>query len=147
MNGDRIRQARELASFTQTELAARVGVPQAALAQIESGVYSPSDAIVQAIAIQTGFDVSFLRNPEPPIDFPVGSVLYRAQARVSARDKNRSHRFAQLMFELAERFRSRLRSIPVTLPRLVDYDPTQLQEQQEARWVFLQTPQFRTWLM
>jgi Zn-dependent peptidase ImmA (M78 family)/DNA-binding XRE family transcriptional regulator len=124
MNGDRIRQARELAAFTQTELAARIDVPQAALAQIEAGVYSPSDSTVRAIAMQTGFDVSFLRNAESPLEFPIGSILYRAQARVSAKDKTRAHRFAQLMFELTALFRSRLRVIPVSLPRLTDYDPT-----------------------
>jgi len=125
VKGDRIRQARELTGFTQTELAELIGIPQAALAQIESGIYSPSDSTLKAISLRTGFDVSFLRNPEPPIEFPVGSILYRGQARVSARDKNRGHRLAQLMFELAISFRSRLRVIPVSLPRLADYDPTQ----------------------
>lgn len=125
MKGDRIRQARELAGFTQTELSELVGIPQAALAQIESGVYSPSESTVKAVSLRTGFDVSFLRNPEPPIDFPVGSILYRGQARVSARDKNRAHRFAQLMFELSLSFRARLRAIPVSLPRLADYDPAE----------------------
>jgi Zn-dependent peptidase ImmA (M78 family)/transcriptional regulator with XRE-family HTH domain len=118
MYGDRIRQARELAGITQEELAAFAGVRQSAIAQIESNAYTPSDAVLEAIAIRTGFDLAFLKQSTPPAEFPIG--LYRCQAKVRPKDKARAHRTAQLMFEIAQLMRSRLRDIPVTIPRTTE---------------------------
>jgi Zn-dependent peptidase ImmA (M78 family)/DNA-binding XRE family transcriptional regulator len=117
MFGDRIRQARELSGMTQSELASKSGLRQSSIAQIESGAYAPSDATLQGIAIHMGFDVGFLRQDKPPAEFPIGSFLYRSQAGVSSRDKSRAHRTAQLMFEIAQVMRPRLKDVPVLLPR------------------------------
>lgn len=118
MNGERIRQARELCGFTQTELARRADVAQSAVAQIEADVYEPSEAVLEQIAKQTGFDIAFLKRQDPPANFPLASLLYRSQAKVAACDKARAHRLAQLMFELVLTMRKRLRDIPVMLPRI-----------------------------
>ena len=117
MHGERIRQARELSALTQLELARRSGVAQSAIAQIEAGVYVPSDSVLQAIALQTGFDIGFLRQEKPPAEFPIGSCLYRAQAKVSPKDKARAHRIAQLIFEVVLAMRSKLRDVPALIPR------------------------------
>jgi Zn-dependent peptidase ImmA (M78 family)/DNA-binding XRE family transcriptional regulator len=117
MHGERIRQARELSALTQTELAQRAGITQPAVAQIESGVFIPSDSVLQAIALQTGFDIGFLKQEKPPAEFPIGSFLYRSQAKVTTKDKARAHRIAQLMFEIASVMRSQLRDIPILIPR------------------------------
>lgn len=123
MNPDRIRQARELAGLKQADLAKRIGIAQSAIAQIESGQFTPSVSIQQAIALHTGFDLSFLRRPDPPAEFPVGSILYRSKAKVAASDKARAHRFAQLLFEFVCLLKTKLRPIPVLLPRLNNEDP------------------------
>ena len=72
INGDRVRQARELRGLTQTDLAERVGVNQSMIAHIESGRSQPSDAITEAIALQTGFPPAFFRQ-EATTNFPMGS--------------------------------------------------------------------------
>lgn len=118
MYGDRIRQARELSALTQEQLAELIGVGQSAVAQIEAGIFAPSEAILQAIAMSTGFDMAFLRQEKPPAEFPFTSLLYRSQAKVSKTDKARAHRTAQLMFEIAQLTRAKLKDIPVTIPRL-----------------------------
>jgi len=120
MKGERIRQAREISGLTQTKLAELIGITQAALAQIEAGAYTPSNDTVTQIALQTGFDASFLSKEEPPVEFP--SVLYRAQAKVSPKDKARAHRLAQLFFEIVLQLKRRLKEIPVLLPR-INTDP------------------------
>jgi len=117
MHGDRIRQARELSALTQVELENRSGIKQPAIAQIEAGVYVPSDSVLEAIALRTGFDIGFLKQEKPPAEFPIGSFLYRTQARVTAKEKAQAHRTAQLMFEIALVMRARLQDIPVLIPR------------------------------
>ncbi len=117
MHGERIRQARELAALTQIDLARRSGIAQSAIAQIEAGVYVPSDSVLEALALQTGFDVGFLKQGKPPAEFPIGSCLYRAQAKVASKDKARAHRIAQLMFEVVLAMRHKLRDVPVLIPR------------------------------
>src|SRR5690349_18776214 len=112
MNGDRIRQAREILGLTQSELAQRAGIAQSAIAQIEAGIYRPSDSAVQSIAMQTGFDVSFLKQEKAPAEFPIGTILYRTQAKVNAKDKAKAHRVAQLMFEMVLMMRAKLKDIP-----------------------------------
>lgn len=122
MKGERIRQAREIGGLTQTELSGHLGITQSALAQIEAGIYTPSETVLAEIARRTGFDLSFLNREEPPIDFPSGSILYRTKAKVSAKDKARAYRLAQLAFELVVTLKQHLKDIPVLLPRMTN-DP------------------------
>jgi Zn-dependent peptidase ImmA (M78 family)/DNA-binding XRE family transcriptional regulator len=125
MNGERLRQARELCELTQQELAERTEVVQSAIAQIESGLFAPSGVLEKTLSVHTGFDLAFLNNPELPVEFPVGTLLYRRKAKVSPRDIARVHRFAQLLFEIAVSLQSKFRPIPVNLPRLTDELPTE----------------------
>jgi Zn-dependent peptidase ImmA (M78 family)/DNA-binding XRE family transcriptional regulator len=125
MNGERLRQARELCGLTQQELADKLDIAQSAVAQIEAGLFIPSNSLSQSIAIQTGFDLSFLRDRENPVDFPTGSLLYRSKAKVSAKDKARAHRFAQTLFEISMKMRKGFRPIPISLPRLTAEPPAE----------------------
>jgi Zn-dependent peptidase ImmA (M78 family)/transcriptional regulator with XRE-family HTH domain len=118
MNGERLRQARELCGFRQQELAELAGIAQSAIAQMEAGMFQPSEELALSLARHTGFDLAFLNKPESPGEFPVGSLLYRSKSRVSPRDKTKAHRMAQMVFEMAVSLRAKFRPIPVTLPRL-----------------------------
>ncbi len=123
MTGERIRQARELCDLTQSELAERLKCAQSAIAQIEAGIYVPSEATLDTIAQETGFDLLFLKQPDPPANFPLPSFLFRSQTKVSKTEKAKTHRLAQTMFELALQMRKSLRDIPVTMPRIYEDDP------------------------
>jgi Zn-dependent peptidase ImmA (M78 family)/DNA-binding XRE family transcriptional regulator len=125
MNGERLRQARELCDITQTELATDAEVAQSAIAQIESGQYTPSDSVARSLALNVGFDLSFLCQDTPPVEFPIGSILYRSKAKVTPKEKTRAHRMAQLLFEIATVLMSKLRPIPVLLPCLNEADPAE----------------------
>ncbi len=116
-DGERIRQARELRAFTQTELAARVGVNQSSIALMEAGVVHPADSTLEAIALVCQFPPSFFRQGPPP-PFPEGSLLFRAQHSVSARERNRTRRYGQLVYELAVRMADRLEVPSPRIPRL-----------------------------
>ena len=123
MNGERLRQARELCGLTQQELAELTGTVQSAIAQIEAAQFTPAPTLSQALAVHTGFDLTFLNNPEGPLEFPAGTLLYRGKAKVSPKDKTRAHRLAQFLFEIAYSFKAKFRPIPVALPRLGEESP------------------------
>lgn len=118
MNGERLRQVREISGLTQQELAERTGLVQSAIAQIEAGQFEPTAAVAEALAFQSGFDLAYLRRSAPPVEFPEGTLLYRSKAKVSPRDKTKARRLAQLVFEIAVDLKTRFRPIPVTIPRL-----------------------------
>jgi Zn-dependent peptidase ImmA (M78 family)/transcriptional regulator with XRE-family HTH domain len=115
--GDRVRQARESLGLTQTELAERLDVGQAMIAQLESGRRQPSADLLTRISFLTGYPLSFFRQPALD-DFPMGSLLYRARTSVSARQRVRAFRIAQTYFECVKRLREQLDVPAVRLPRL-----------------------------
>jgi Zn-dependent peptidase ImmA (M78 family)/transcriptional regulator with XRE-family HTH domain len=116
-DGERIRQARELRALTQTELAARAGVNQSSIALMEAGVVHPAAPTLEAIALACRFPPSFFDQAPPP-PFPEGSLLFRAQHSVAARDRNRARRYGQLVYELALRMADRLEVPTPRIPRL-----------------------------
>jgi Zn-dependent peptidase ImmA (M78 family)/transcriptional regulator with XRE-family HTH domain len=124
INGDRIKQARELVGITQAELAEKVGVNQSTIAYVEQSapVFAPSDALIESIAFQLGFPVSYFRRGAAP-DFPLGSLLYRRRKSLKAQDRNRIRQFARFAYELAEYMSDRLQLPSLTLPRIVNEDP------------------------
>ena len=125
VNGDRIKQARELRGLTQVELASRTNVSQPAIAQLEqqSGLaFAPSLELLEAIALQLGFPLSFFTQESAP-EFPLGSLLYRKKSSLKTIDKNKVRQLARLAYEMAERMASRLKMPPLTLPAITDNNP------------------------
>lgn len=120
--GERVRHARELRGFTQTELAERLGINQSTIAYIENRRLSPSEDLLNAIALQTGFPPSFFRQ-EPSGEFPLGSLLFRSRAAMTSREEIKARRYAQTVYALAEKLMSRVKPIALRLPNLVDTPP------------------------
>ena len=120
--GERLRQARVIRGFTQTKLARRVGVKQPAIAQFEKGARYPSDETLAAIAFATGFPPAFFSR-EMLTHFPLGSLLFRGQARMTERQKAQSHEIASLLYEAYETLASNVKSLPVKIPVLSGEDP------------------------
>ena len=121
MIGERVKQARELRSLTQEQLADQVGVKQATIALIEREALKVRDEIAARIAEITGFPADFFDLPVEQ-DFPLGSLVYRKFARMKAEHKKLSHRLAQQAFELSEFLAAQLKPIVVRLPRVTDED-------------------------
>jgi len=117
VNGDRVRQARELLGWTQTAFAQRLAVEQATIARIEKGDLKPSESLLAAIALQTGFPPTFFQQPSGP-EFPMGSLLFRAHATTTARERTEAYRYAQTIYEMSDRLAARIKPIPLRLPQL-----------------------------
>jgi Zn-dependent peptidase ImmA (M78 family)/DNA-binding XRE family transcriptional regulator len=122
MNGERLRQVRELLGWTQAHLAELVEVQQGTIAALEREARVPSDELLERIASVTGFPVAFFEE-RPPIEFPLGTLLYRKFARLSSQEKARAHRIAQQIFNAFLRMGARLKVIPLRIPKKVDEDP------------------------
>ncbi|MGA2060653.1 MAG: helix-turn-helix transcriptional regulator [Thermoguttaceae bacterium] len=58
--GGRIKQAREFAGLTQTELSTRAGLPQSHISRLENGQHSPSFATLEKIAKALNIPISQL---------------------------------------------------------------------------------------
>ena len=121
VNGDRVKQARELGGLTQTQLAGLVGVNQSAIAQIESGRIAPSERVLQKIVLATGFPAVFFKQPSA-IEFPLGSLLFRARASMTLQERYRVLQHAKTTYEVAQKMEKNVNPILLNLPRL-DEDP------------------------
>jgi transcriptional regulator with XRE-family HTH domain len=66
----RLRQFRNAALLTQTELAARAGIHRATVSRYEAGTFEPTWAHVKALAAALGLSVDAFVNPEPPAEEP-----------------------------------------------------------------------------
>lgn len=121
--GERVEQAREFGELTQTELGTRIGVKQAAIAQIERGVVQPSEQTLALLCEQLGFPRSFFER-EPLHHFGIGTLEFRARADITAKVKKRSYQYARIVFELANMMATRVKMPQMRLPRLTG-DPEQ----------------------
>ena len=95
MIGSRIKLARDVRGITQAELAGAVGTTQSGIASMESGMYAPSSAYLDAISLKTGFNASFLLKGKLP-EMPFGSLLYRSTRSVKKAARSRAHAIAHL---------------------------------------------------
>ncbi|HKX30642.1 MAG TPA: XRE family transcriptional regulator [Blastocatellia bacterium] len=122
LNGQRVKQAREIRKFTQIELAERVGTSQSSLAKLESDAIEWADNLVQALALQLGFPVSFFKQGIGP-EFALGSLLFRCRADLPAYEKNKIRHLAALEYEICEKLAIGTRPIPLHFPTLSNIEP------------------------
>ena len=117
INGERVKQAREIRGMTQGELAERVGASQPHISLIEQNAEFPSEALLEAVALATGFPTAFFLRPSGP-DFPLGSLLYRKTRKIAAAEAAQIRQTARAALELVGYLGKRFKSIPVSIPRI-----------------------------
>lgn len=121
INGERIKQAREIKGITQTELAERVNVAQAAIAMLEQNAFQPSDELVHLISIQIGFPPSFFSQDSGP-EFPLGSLLYRKRNALKSQDRTTLNQLGRLTYEIADKMAKKFKPIELRLSKVKE-DP------------------------
>lgn len=117
---ERLRQARELCSLRQSELAERVGRSQGTIANIESGISAPSKQLLAEVAKCMGFPVAFFSTPIL-VQFPNEEMMFRARASMARREAVAGCRYAEIVYELMVRvLESYVEPLPLSLQKLAD---------------------------
>jgi len=120
INGERVKQAREFRGITQKQLAEDVEVHPSEIAQIETGRITPGDEVLQRIAFRVGFPISFFTQPTS-IDFPLGSLLYRARAAITKKECNEVYQYSRMFYEVISNLEKNIdNKSEYLLPRLED---------------------------
>lgn len=123
--GARIKQVREVNGWTQASLADLLNVTQSFVAQVESNWSKPPQEFMTKLVFRSGFPMSFFEMPVE-IDFPFGSLLFRAHSEMTDRDQKLVHRHAQMAYEIVRRMLTnrRVREVQNRVPRFPG-DPEQ----------------------
>jgi len=130
---DRITQARELAGLSKTDLAQRLDVSPAAVAQWESGVKHPTADNVAALARALDVPMPLLMRPRPPQLTHKGPVTFRAWSSANTRRANRkAEQVADLVAEIYLWLEERVSFPAASLPE-VDHQADVEQAAHEAR--------------
>ncbi len=121
--GARVREARDLRGLTQMQLAERIGADPSWVAKVEADqIAEPRQEWVDGVAEVLGLPIEYFEDPDE-IDFPIGSLLFRARSDMSKREEAQVRAWGSLLYRRVARLSQRLRVPAVTLPRLVDVNP------------------------
>lgn len=125
IDGDRVKQARELHGMTQTRLIDDVpDLTQSRLSRIEKGtaVLREDDLIAATIAAATGVTVDWLIKRRTP-GFSGLSPHFRARSRTTQTTKDAGLAWAALVNEAHVVLADRVRAMPLKLEPMVGADP------------------------
>src|SRR6266852_2502883 len=122
--GERIRQVRELRGWTQLELAEKLEIKQPFIAKLEGDRTNPPAQLIENLALLSGFPLEFFGR-EPEVDFPAGSLLFRAHSVMTVKESAEIYRYAQLTFGLWQTMlrKRKFKAFPIALPTGVSQDP------------------------
>ena len=125
IQGNRVRQAREIHCLTQTDLAASVPpLTQSQLSRLESGLAPDPDPETTALLCATlGVTSLFLQRPPAP-GVTVHSPHFRARTRLTRSAKDAAQQWARLIYEEYRQLRESANILPVRLQRLPGVSPS-----------------------
>ena len=119
IQGDRVRQAREIHCLTQFDLASRVPpLTQSQLSRLEADLApDPGPETTALLCVTLGVTPKFLQRPPAP-DIAVHSPHFRARSRLTRTSKDAAHQWARLIYEEYRRLRESANVLSVRLERL-----------------------------
>ena len=123
IDGQRLKQAREIEGLTQSELATRVKMPQSVISRVEIGNYPVSNGEVIRLANELNIPVRFLFRP--PVVLPEGSLgLFRSlKTKVKTVEYRASRRLAEVGIEALLRLGERVQLPTCRIQAVPDVDP------------------------
>jgi len=95
---ERLRAARELREWSQSDLAARAGMPPSSIAHFETGTRKPSFDTLKRLAnaLEVTTDYLLGRVDEPGLA-EAGDPLYRNMGKLTGRDRELARDFLEML--------------------------------------------------
>jgi Zn-dependent peptidase ImmA (M78 family) len=124
IQGDRIKQVREMHRLTQSDLVRDIpGLTQPQLSRIESGrAPDPGDEIISLLSAVLGVTRDFFYKPPAP-SLKAHSPQLRARSKLTESAKAAGMQWGRLVYEAYEQLRLQANRIPVRLARLNGTSP------------------------
>lgn len=119
---ERIRRARELRGFTQSDLASTADIDQSHIALLERGLRRPSPEVLNGIAAALDLPVTYFLQPVRAY-LPEGTLRFRAKSSLGRRVISAIHSEALHFLELVLYLTRKVNTVPVRIRPLRE-DPT-----------------------
>lgn len=118
-DGDRLRQARQLALRTKQSLAAPLGVSAAAIGQYESGVTPPRAELIPLLAKELDVPREFFATGRPLARLQIADAFFRSLRATTAKQRAKAVSYTEQLWELVHAIEKHIRLPTVNLPGFV----------------------------
>jgi Zn-dependent peptidase ImmA (M78 family)/transcriptional regulator with XRE-family HTH domain len=115
-DGDRLRQARQLALRTKQDVAAAIGVSAAAVGQYEANAMAPRPELVGALASTLDVLPEFFSAGRPQTKLESGDAFFRSLRSTTARQRAKATSYTEQVWELVNAIERHVRLPEVRLP-------------------------------
>jgi len=115
-DGDRLRQARQLALKTKQGLAASVSVSASAIGQFEAGTSVPRPELIPRLAKELNVRPEFFTTGRPKVHLPVESAFFRSLRATTAKQRSRATSYTEQLWELVSAIEEHVRLPIVDIP-------------------------------
>ncbi|WP_316302849.1 XRE family transcriptional regulator [Clavibacter michiganensis] len=117
-DGDRLRQARQLALRTKQDVASTIGVSAAAVGQYEANAMAPRPELVGALASALDVLPEFFAAGRPQSKLESGDAFFRSLRSTTARQRAKATSYTEQVWELVNAIERHVRLPAVSLPHL-----------------------------
>lgn len=115
-DGDRLRQARQLALRTKQDVAAAVGVSPAAIGQYEANAMAPRPDLIGRLASALDVVPEFFAAGRPQAKLESGDAFFRSLRSTTARQRAKATSYTEQVWELVNAIERHVRLPRVNLP-------------------------------
>ena len=115
-DGDRLRQARQLALRTKQDVATEIGVSAAAVGQYEANAMAPRPELVGALASALDVLPEFFAAGRPQSKLESGDAFFRSLRSTTARQRAKATSYTEQVWELVNAIERHVRLPKVNLP-------------------------------
>lgn len=115
-DGDRLRQARQLALRTKQDVATAIGVSPAAIGQYEANAMAPRPELISALASTLDVMPEFFAAGRPQSKLESGDAFFRSLRATTARQRAKATSYTEQVWELVNAIERHVRLPEVNLP-------------------------------
>lgn len=145
-DGDRLRQARQLALRTKQDVATAIGVSPAAVGQYEANAMAPRPELIDALATVLNVRPEFFAAGRPQSKLESGDAFFRSLRATTAKQRAKAIAYTEQVWELVNAIERYVRLPSLNLPdaatlHAVDpSDPVGAARAARAHWGFGSKP-------